>query len=56
MITLEGWTNVMYNLSDGESPYVATFFCILVVFICSIYLLNIVLAILSAAITNEDDQ
>jgi hypothetical protein len=56
MITLEGWTNVMYNLSDGDSPILSVTFCVLIVFMCSIYLLNIVLAILSDAVTDEDDD
>jgi hypothetical protein len=56
MITLEGWVNVMYNLSDGDSPILSFAFCASIVFVCSIYLLNIVLAILSDAITNQDDK
>lgn len=54
MITLEGWTNIMYNLMDTGMPWMAVIFCVAVVMICSFFLLNVILAILSESIHNVD--
>jgi voltage-dependent calcium channel L type alpha-1D len=54
MITLEGWVNIMYNLMDTGMPWMAVVFCITVVIVCSFFLLNVILAILSESIQNVD--
>jgi len=39
MVTLEGWTGVMYNLSDASQPWMAVIFCCLLVIIGAFFLL-----------------
>ena len=56
MITLEGWVDIMYNLMDAGNPVVAIAFCVLIVAICSWFLLNIILAVLSEGIESVDDE
>ena len=46
MITLEGWTKIMYNLMDSNLAWMAVIFSILLVFIGAFFLLNVVLAVL----------
>ena len=49
MITLEGWTDMMYNLSDASQAWMAIlFFCLLVV-VGSFFLLNVILAVIMDA-------
>jgi len=50
MITLEGWVDIMYNLMDTGMPWMAVVYCSAVVLICSFFLLNVILAILSESI------
>jgi hypothetical protein len=54
MITLEGWVNVMYNFMDAGMPWMGVMFCSLLVIICSFFLLNVILAVLSESINNVD--
>ena len=54
MITLEGWVDIMYNLMDTGMPWMAVVYCSAVVLICSFFLLNVILAILSESIQNVD--
>lgn len=49
MITLEGWTKIMYNLMDSNLYWMAIIFSILLVFIGAFFLLNVVLAVLVQA-------
>ena len=49
MITLEGWTDMIYNLSDASQAWMAIlFFCLLVV-VGSFFLLNVILAVIMDA-------
>lgn len=54
MITLEGWTIVMYNLMDSNIWWMAVLFCVLLVVIGSFFLLNVILAVLADALTMVD--
>lgn len=54
MITLEGWTTIMYNLSDASAPWMAILFCVLLVIIGSFFLLNVVLAVIMDAFDDVD--
>jgi len=54
MITLEGWVDIMYNLMDAGMPWMSVLFCVLLVVICSLFLLNVILAVLSESISNVD--
>ena len=49
MITLEGWTKIMYNLMDSNLTWMAILFCITLVLISSFFILNVILAILADA-------
>ena len=54
MITLEGWTDLMYNLSDASLPWMAVAFCCLLVMIGSFFLLNVILAVIMSAFDEVD--
>jgi hypothetical protein len=54
MITLEGWTKIMYNLMDANISWMAIIFSVLLIVIGSFFLLNIILAVLAGAIRNMD--
>ena len=48
-ITLEGWVDIMYNLMDSNITIVAAlYFCLLVLF-GSLFLLNLILAVIMDA-------
>ena len=49
MITLEGWTKIMYNLIDSNMTWMAIFFSISLVLVGSFFLLNVILAVLAEA-------
>jgi hypothetical protein len=54
MITLEGWTDMMYNLSDASQAWMAIFFCVLLVVVGSFFLLNVILAVIMDAFDQVD--
>jgi F0F1-type ATP synthase membrane subunit b/b' len=54
MITLEGWTDLMYNLSDSSQAWMAIGFCILLVVVGSFFLLNVILAVIMDAFDQVD--
>jgi len=56
VITLEGWTLVMYNLMDANlSPMVVFYFTLLVLF-GSFFLLNLILAVIMDAFDDVDQR
>jgi hypothetical protein len=54
MITLEGWTDLMYNLMDANIPWVSLIYCILLVLIVALGNINVILAVISEAINDLD--
>ena len=54
MVTLEGWTNVMYNLMDASRGWLAIAMCVSVVVLCGFFLVNILLAVLADSIANDE--
>jgi len=44
--TLEGWTDIMYMVSDGYNIYASNVFFSLCVIICSYFLLNLTVAVM----------
>lgn len=46
VITLEGWTDLMYKFSDSDSAIQASIFFILLVLFGSFFLLNLILAVI----------
>lgn len=54
MITLEGWTKIMYNLMDSNIAWMAIIFSILLVVIGAFFLLNVILAVLAEALTKVE--
>lgn len=54
MITLEGWTTIMYNIGDATQTWMAIMFCILLVIVGSFFLLNVVLAVIMDAFDDVD--
>ena len=55
MITLEGWTKIMYNLMDANISWMAILFSVSLVVIGSFFLLNVILAVLAEALRNIDE-
>lgn len=56
MVTLEGWSTIMYLLADSSQSWLAYFFCILIVVIGSFFLLNVILAVLSEEIEKDKED
>jgi hypothetical protein len=54
MITLEGWTDIMYNLSDASQQWMAVLFCVLLIIVGSFFLLNVILAVIMDAFAEVD--
>ena len=54
-VSMEGWTDVMYDLQDGKSPWVWIYFVFLIV-VGSFYAINLALAVLYLYFTRRDDD
>ena len=54
MITLEGWSTMMYNLQDSSPAWMAILFCVLLVIIGAWFLLNVILAVIMEAFDKID--
>jgi hypothetical protein len=54
IVTLEGWTTVMYNLSDASRGWLAISMCCSVVVLCGFFMVNILLAVLADSISNDE--
>ena len=54
MVTLEGWSLMMYNLMDTSQVWMAITFCILLVIIGAWFLLNVILAVIMQAFEDVD--
>ena len=54
MITLEGWSGMMYNLEDTSPPWMAIVFCVLLVIVGAWFLLNVILAVIMEAFEKID--
>jgi len=46
IITFDNWTVVMRFLVDSSDKWIGGFFCIIIVILCSFFLLNLVLAVI----------
>lgn len=49
VITLEGWSTLMYNLSDTSPQWMSEIYCLLLVLVGSFFLLNVILAVIMDA-------
>ena len=60
MVTLEGWSGMMYNLSDASPSWMSILFNILLVIVGAWFLLNVILAVIMEAFekidTNQDKE
>ena len=54
MITLEGWSGMMYNLQDSSPAWMAILFCVLLVIVGAWGLLNVILAVIMEAFEKID--
>jgi hypothetical protein len=54
MVTLEGWSKIMYNIMDASIPSVGVIGCVLVVVLCGFFLVNIILAVLAESISEDE--
>ena len=54
MITLESWTQVMYNLMDSSMSWMAIFYSVSLILVGSFFLLNVILAVMADAQNNVD--
>ena len=53
MMTVEGWTKIMYNLMDSNIEWMSVAFSISLVLITYFYAFNILLAILQESNENQ---
>ena len=56
MITLEGWTDLMYQLGDAASTWMVITFCILIVITGSFFILNLVLTVIVDSFDDDDEK
>ena len=54
MVSLEGWSKIMYNIMDTTFPLVGVIGCVLLVVLCGFFLKNIILAVLAESISEDD--
>ena len=55
MVTLEGWSLIMYNLMDASIPWMAILICVILVILCSFFMLNVILAVIADSISDDGD-
>ena len=55
MVTLEGWSDIMYQLMDATMPWMAILMCVSLVFICSFFMLNVILAVIVDSISDDGE-
>ena len=53
-ITLEGWSNIMYNLIDLQSGEVVVFFFVFTVIIGAFFLIHVILAVVGHSLQQND--
>eukprot|EP00051_Salpingoeca_urceolata_P017838 m.246032 g.246032 ORF g.246032 m.246032 type:complete len:1856 (-) comp19058_c0_seq4:42-5609(-) len=53
MLTLEGWTDVWYNVNDALGGHLAWIYFVTLVLLGSFFILNLVLGVISAEFTKE---
>jgi len=54
VITLEGWTNIMYSLMDASIPAIPIIFFTLLVLMGAFFLLNLILAVIMQEFDSVD--
>jgi hypothetical protein len=55
IITLDNWTNILFNLMNHTSlPQIPAFFCILLVFLVSFFLMNLMLGVVMESYTSSE--
>ena len=55
MVTLEGWSEIMYNLMDCSTPWLAVFMCVSLVILCSFFMLNVILAVIVDSMADDGE-
>jgi hypothetical protein len=55
MVTLEGWSNIMYNLMDASIPWMAILICVVLVILCAFFMLNVILAVIADSISDDGE-
>lgn len=43
---MDSWTTVLYNLTNGSVPIMAVAFCVILIFLGSFFLINLMLAVI----------
>ena len=43
---MDGWSQIFYNLSNGLFPLVPILFCVILIFLGSFFLINLMLAVI----------
>ena len=54
MITLEGWTTIMYNLEDSSEAWFAVTFCVSIVIFGAFFLIQVILVVIMGAFDDVD--
>lgn len=55
IVSVEGWSDIMYILQKTFSPFVAVYFIVLIM-ICTFFLLNLTLAVIKAEFTSHSHE
>ncbi|XP_072014634.1 voltage-dependent calcium channel type A subunit alpha-1-like isoform X8 [Amphiura filiformis] len=55
-ITMEGWTDIMYNCNDAVGPYYVWLYFIPLIILGSFFMLNLVLGVLSGEFAKERER
>lgn len=55
VITLEGWTPIMYNLMDTNLAFLVAAFFTMMVVVGSFFLLNMILAVIMGSFTEMEE-
>jgi hypothetical protein len=49
IITTDAWTKIMLNLMDADIPFLAAFYCFLIIITGAFFLMNLILAVIIQA-------
>jgi hypothetical protein len=55
-MTMEGWTDIMYWVQDGNSDFAGSIYFVCVILITSFFMLNVILAVIDEALDQEEAE
>ena len=45
-VSMDSWAKIMMNLMDADIPWIVTIYFVFLIFLCSFFILNIILAVI----------